>query len=173
MSAKNYMHDEEVTQDELAERDRAALAQPRPLGIRGLADRWTARCLYCGEAAACRRRNQGYHCALCCDGTCIPIDPLAAFEIEALLGWVHREMVREVARRAGLRSAATRLADAHGLDVSELCDGWDGLDDSDREALACHVAQLLGGAFVETIEGHFGPAWTLCEMAAKRFGGWP
>lgn len=94
-----------------AEADRIALGHPRPLGIRGLADRWTgladAQPMVCDDDPATER--------------------LGNYELSALLGWVRREI--------GRSPAVTRLGKAwaivEALGLSEhnaltLCEaaGW-------------------------------------------------
>jgi hypothetical protein len=78
----------------------------------------------------------------------------------ALLEWTHREMSREVARRRH----SFLVGDQPTLE--EIGRRRDYAYDS--EALAHHVAQLLGGPFTEDPHGEHGLAWTLCEAA-----GWP
>jgi hypothetical protein len=121
-----------------AQADRLALEHERPLGILGLADRWVELC--------------GAEFAI--DDETGDILQLSAYERAALLGWVRREMAREVERRtmAAYVGAYERRAYAP----------------LGRDALAHHIAQVLGGAFVEDLHGEHGLAWTLCEEA-----GWP
>lgn len=114
-----------------AEADRIALEHPRPLGLRGLADRWalgvTLATIVCG-------------------------DRLDDHERDALLGWVRREMARE----ADVRRTMFLVGSPPSLE--EI--GERRRHAFDSEALARHVAQLLG------IDE--GVARALCEAA-----GWP
>ena len=135
------------------EADRIALEHERPLGIRGLADRWAS-----GRAAALEA--MGVHG----DGATEQSLLEWAFQDdehggEALLGWVRRELERETDRRCARRCKSLDL----GPDWSGRVD-WD----SDRLALAYHVGQTLGGALEDP-----NLALHLCAAAADRFGGWP
>jgi len=73
-------------------------------------------------------------------------EPLDSYEHDALLGWVRREMTRE----------AERSPRYDGIDVSIRPD--------DREGLAKHIADMLGGPFADAPK----LARELCEAA-----GWP
>lgn len=143
-----------------AEADRIALEHPRPLGIRGLVDRWLIASTHDGRGI---------------------LDP---YEIDALLGWVHREMAREVEQR---KYESRAWAEAMRLTV-EAGEPWvlgEHLGLHDRDALAHHIALVLGDPFNEDSQavhvrtlsgrtkGEHSLAWTLCEAAANRFGGWP
>jgi hypothetical protein len=132
---------------------------------RALAQRWAAH--NCGDEW--RRRDE--------DGRILPparwttegweeIEPLDAYEREALLGWVRRRMAREVevrAKRCDLRAIETPAA----LSSAMMHEG-DGLPANDCETLAHAVMRDLGEPFTSDPSGEHGLAWTLCELA-----GWP
>ena len=124
-----------------AEADRIALEHERPLGLKGLADRW----------------------AIVCDGRRGEAE-MSPYEIDAIRGWVRREMAREVERRR--RRLVTAMTFA-GSDAHSEVPGLE-TDPHDREALAHQIAHMLGGAFVDDPHGEHGLAWSLCEWA-----GWP
>jgi len=132
------------------EADRIAVEHPDGLGIRGLARRHTEPRCGCGHEW--RTRPDGCDCLA-------PANGLDTYELEALLGWVHREMAREVARRRGIR-------EAHAPHLS-------GLPDNDSEALAYAVTLAFGGLFTEDPHGGLWVARSLCKAAAERFGRWP
>lgn len=133
-----------------AEADRIALEHARPLGIRGLAARWSV----WEEGASALGMT-----------TCFRLD---AYETEALLGSVRRRMDREVERRTSVREAARAKGRAMWEGQRDWSKPWDGLPDNDREALAHAVAIDLGGVFADDPHGEHGLAWTLCDRA-----GWP
>lgn len=146
--------------------------------IRGLADKFV-------WDNSCCASWLGSSVCLDCGKEIEPPD-LDGYERDALLGWVRREMAREVARRRVIREATENqrrwcgfVPYADGDDTAArsllaagmLREEWlESEDESaeDREALAHHIAQLLGGPFTEDPHGQHGLAWTLCETA-----GWP
>lgn len=148
--------------------DRIALEHERPLGIRGLADRWGWKHVGACFITATTTDTDVLH--LYADrgwleyegeGYWVPTAQaiLDDYELSALLGWVRRRMAREVeARRRRPTPAAAG--------------GWpdedDNTDDRDLEALSHAVAQDLGGDFTADPHGEHGLAWALCEQA-----GWP
>ena len=136
------------------EADRIAVEHPDGLGIRGLARRHTEP--RCGCGYEWRTRPDGCDCLA-------PANGLDTYELEALLGWVHREMGRAVERE--------RVA--FGFDAGVMCSSFEQLEEDGREALAHHIAQQLGDTFAEDEHGEHGLAWQLCKAAAERFGGWP
>jgi len=124
--------------------DDAAASHAPPLGIRGLAQRILA--VGCGE-------HEEHRIGLGDDGTaramffghvwgvgnryfaCSNAEPLDTYETDALLGWVRRECEREAERRRARRCEVLGL----GPDLDAPVEY-----DSDREALAAHVAAALG-----------------------------
>lgn len=148
-----------------AEADRIAFGHERPLGIKGLADRWVQAQIGSGSLSEV-------------------VDwQLDAYETDALRGWISREMAREVKRRETacrrgeywlrhLGVEGRRDTAALGLVQHEMRSRgvkvWDGLPPNDREALSNHIAGLLGGPFLEDPHGEHGLAWSLCEWATER-----
>lgn len=154
------------------EADRIAVGHEPPLGIRGHAQRWAPACPYCRNHPGRDIRDGMVTDCPDCDGvgrvtpgmqayadgvasgsdfTGPLIVPLADHERDALMGWVRREMEREVERRS-----AGQVGD------DEPPFAWD------REAIAHRIMQALGAPFTEDTRGEHGLAWTLCEAA-----GWP
>jgi len=120
-----------------AEADRLALEHERPLGLRGVGDRWA---IVVGNLR----------------GEAI----ISPYELDALGSWVGRELAREVERR---RVCSDEL---------DAVLGWTSEQASaefifDREALAHHIAHLLGGAFETGTQGEHVMAWSLCEWATE------
>lgn len=172
--------DRELIATLTADADRMALEHERPHGIRGLADRWAAardrpsrtehRCTCCGGQA-----SEENVCAWCGTSGVNPFDmrdwarahavrqPLTDDELDDLLRWVHREMAREVERRAALRRE--HAASVYGwVGAREL---WDGENDNDREALTDHIGGLLGGAFANGDGKATAVAWALYDAAGR------
>lgn len=141
-----------------AEADRIALVHARPLGIRPLAARWSARdgLLTSASGPEWQLANALGDVGLATyegDG-CWKVEPLDTYERDALLGWVRRRMEREVSR---LRARVSALAVAYG--EHSVAAAGARLEAADREALAFAVQEDLGA---------HGYAMALCEAA-----GWP
>jgi hypothetical protein len=93
---------------------------------------------------------------------------LGGYDLDALLGWIHRRMQREVEHRAYVRKAhstARRTEESCGAAPGRFGCVWDGLPDLDRGALSWAVFGDLGVPYTSG-PGHL--AWELCEAA-----GWP
>lgn len=137
-----------------AEADRIALEHPRPLGIRGLADRW-AQWRYYWTVRQAHESGDGPQ------PNAPEVAPLDAYETAALLGWVRREIAREVERRTASHRRAWSFASQLGLPIEWDANAglvalvqreqrgrgerpWDGRDDDDHDALADHIVAVLG-----------------------------
>lgn len=149
--------------------DRIAVMHSEPVGIRGLATRFAHDDEFDAEHLDAWERND-----------------LDVVEVATLLAWVSREIQREIERR--YRLCRNCLGDgrdgepATGCDPGcagpcEMCGGegrtsdrraleW--FDDlglappDDRDALADHIATVLGGHFLADEQGL---AWELCRVA--------
>jgi hypothetical protein len=139
-----------------AEADRIALEHVEPLGIRGLALRWSA--VQSGRplfklADGTWQPFEAVDRAGGCEG-CIKPDALDTYELDALLGWVRRRMDRVPGQ--------FRAATTNGFDIVPV------LFPPDHDALAHAIMLDLGQPFTSDPSGEHGLAWSLCEAV-----GWP
>lgn len=119
------------------EADALALCHARPLGIRGLADRWALGWPSGHDMEGAQRARVLDAMELYCG--------LDRYEAEALLGWVRRRLILAVKW--------------HHVDGA--VDG----DAVDREDLAQEVLDALGGELACDPGGPHGMTWELCALA--------